>query len=46
MGKITITIERDVWAKLMQFKIKHEELKTFDDIIDYLLKNLKDVKKK
>lgn len=47
MPKITITIERDTWAKLMQFKITHVELRTFEDIIDYLLNNQlkKEVKK-
>lgn len=45
MSKITIGIDRELWKKLIQIKID-KDLKTFDDIIDYLLKNQKGSKKK
>lgn len=41
MAKITITIDREIWKKLMEFKINHEDLRTFEEIIDYLLNNQK-----
>lgn len=40
MSKISVGVEEENWKKLMQLKID-KDLKTFDDVIDYLLKKMK-----
>jgi len=36
--KITITIRKDIYKKLAQLKID-EDLKTFDEVLEFILKN-------
>jgi len=40
MPKITIGIDEVIWKKLCQLKID-KDLRTFDDVIEYLLKEEK-----
>ena len=45
MSKISVGVEEENWKKLMQLKID-KDLKTFDDVINFLLKKRKENKGK
>ncbi len=38
--RITITINKNIWKELLKLKI-NKELRTFDEVITYLLKKIK-----
>ena len=43
--KVGLTIDRKVWKELVKIKISND-LKTFDDVLNYLLKVAEKTKKK
>jgi hypothetical protein len=38
INKITITIDKKLWIKLSELKLK-KDLRTFDKVLEFLLKN-------
>jgi len=40
MAKVTIGIEYETWKKLIELKLKYD-LRTFEEIINFLIDNLK-----
>ena len=40
MEKITITIDKEIYKKLAQMKLD-KDLKTFDEVLSFILKNQK-----
>ena len=45
MEKITITIDKEIYKKLAQMKLD-QDLRTFDEVLDFMLKKMKSKEKK